>query len=143
MTRNITRKSNERYNVWMEQFPKEKDGVIYVRQSSKAQVEQNIHSFEMQTEKFIEYFRNMGCTGNITIIPDDEGVSGTVDIHKRVGMSKIMKLIEEEAVGWTAAVHVNRFTSTASRKYPRSLGTRRPFVGEVEKDPGKDGCNRQ
>jgi DNA invertase Pin-like site-specific DNA recombinase len=108
--RSIVRKPNQHQNVWMEQFPKDKDGVIYVRQSSMAQVEQNIHSFEAQTEKFIDYFRNMGCTGQITIIPDDEGVSGTVDIHKRVGMSKLMKLIEQEQVGWIAAVHVNRFT---------------------------------
>jgi hypothetical protein len=87
--RSIVRKPNQHQNIWMEQFPKDKDGVIYVRQSSMAQVEQNIHSFEAQTEKFVEYFRNMGCTGQITIIPDDEGVSATVDIHKRVGMSKL------------------------------------------------------
>ncbi len=94
-------------------YPKEKDGLIYVRQSSLTQQQNNIHSFEMQTEKFLEYFRNMGFTGHIEIIADDEAMSGTLDIHKRPGMSRTVKLIEEEGgkrIGWIGAVHVNRLT---------------------------------
>src|SRR5436309_14478091 len=94
-------------------FPKDTDGVLYVRQSSLTQVEKFIHSYEMQTEKFVEHFRTIGCTGNIDIIADDEGMSGTLDIHERPGMSRLMKLIEEHKaglnnLGWIAAVHVNR-----------------------------------
>jgi DNA invertase Pin-like site-specific DNA recombinase len=92
------------------EFPKERDGLIYVRQSSLTQVQNNIHSFEMQTEKFLEHFRNLGCTGHIDIIADDEAMSGTLDIHQRPGMTKMVKLIEQGAVGWIGAVHVNRFT---------------------------------
>lgn len=91
-------------------FPKEADGLIYVRQSSIVQLHKNIYSFEMQTDKFLEYFRNMGCTGNITIIDDDEAMSGTLDIYARPGMTKVVKMIEENKVGWIGTVHVNRLT---------------------------------
>src|SRR4051812_17162708 len=110
--RSITKKETPTQNpltYTMMEFPKDKDGLIYVRQSSIAQVLKNIHSFEMQTDKFVEHFRNMGCTGNIEIIADDEAMSGTLDIHARPGMTRMMKLIEQQAIGWIGAVHVNRF----------------------------------
>lgn len=91
-------------------FPKDKDSVIYVGQSSVAQVLKNIHSYEMQTDKFLEHFRNMGCTGHIEIIADDEALSGTLDIHKRKGMSRMVRIIEAGKVGWVGAIHVNRLT---------------------------------
>jgi len=111
-TKSIKRRENNT-NPWimsLSDFPKEKDGLIYVRQSSLVQVRNNIHSFEMQTDKFLEHFRKVGCTGNIEIIADDEAMSGTLDIHERPGMTRMVKLIEEEQVGWIGAVHVNRFT---------------------------------
>jgi hypothetical protein len=97
------------------EFPKEMNGIIYVRQSSLAQMKNNIHSFEMQTEKFLAYFREMGCTGRIDIIPDDEEgkTSGTLDIHQRPGLTRVVDRVEhaeEYNLGWIAAVHVNRFT---------------------------------
>ncbi len=91
-------------------FPLEADGIIYVRQSSLVQQQNNIHSFEMQTEQFVQYFRSKGCTGTITIIADDEAMSGTLDIHERPGMMRMITLIEEKQVGWIGAVHVNRLT---------------------------------
>src|SRR5215469_3261142 len=96
-------------------FPVDMDGIIYVRQSTEYQRENNIHSLEMQTSKFIEHFRNRGCTGNIEIIPDEEEgkTSGILPIHKRPGLSRVLRRIEEEGgkrVGWAAAVAVNRFT---------------------------------
>jgi hypothetical protein len=100
----------------MAEFPKDGPGVIYVRQSNIKQKQNNIHSFEMQTEKFLEYFRDRGCTGKILIVPDDEGMSGTIDIHKMPGLTRVMALIEGqelvdgERIRWAAAVHVNRFT---------------------------------
>ena len=113
--RTISKKANP--TPWLQtflEFPKDKDGIIYVRQSRLTQVQNNIHSFEMQTDKFVEHFRNMGCTGKITIIPDDEGMSGSLDMHERPGMSKTMLAIAEHKkglnnLGWVAAVHVNRF----------------------------------
>lgn len=97
-------------------FPQDENGVIYVRQSSIAQIQNNIHSFEMQTDKFVEHFRNKGCTGYIEIIADDEGMSGTKDIHEMPGLSRVMRLIEGKEllhgkqIGWVGAVHVNRLT---------------------------------
>src|SRR5438045_9050093 len=81
-----------------EDLPKDKDGIIYVRQSSEYQRENNIHSFEMQTEKFIQQFRNMGYTGHIETIADDEEgkTSGTLDINKRPGLSRVTRFIEVE-----------------------------------------------
>src|SRR6266567_4702884 len=107
--RSIKKRENTSWSVSMFDFPKDKDGVIYVRQSSVAQVLKNIHSFEMQTDKFLEHFRNMGCTGNIEIVADDEAMSGTLAIHQLPGLSRAMDMIEKETVGWIAAVHVNRF----------------------------------
>ena len=109
--RSTNRKDSPHLNPWAYthfEFPKEEDGILYVRQSSIAQVETNIHSYEMQTEKFIEHFRSMGCTGSIVTIEDDEGMSGTLDMHERPGMSRLMKMIQQETIGWIGVVHVNR-----------------------------------
>ncbi len=106
----IKKDSSNPWSANSSDFPKDADGCIYVRQSGIAQVLKNIHSFEMQTDKFLEYFRNMGCTGRIIIITDDEALSGTLDIHARPGMTKLVKLIEEGKIGWVGAVHVNRLT---------------------------------
>lgn len=101
----------------MQEFPKDKPGVIYVRQSNIAQVRKNLHSYEMQTEEFEKHFREkMGVTGYIEIIADDEGKSGTLDIHDREGLLRVTHLIEgkellnDERIGWVGAVHVNRLT---------------------------------
>lgn len=97
-------------------LPTDKPGVIYVRQSRDVQVRENIHSYEMQTELFEKHFREQGFTQEIIIIADDEGMSGTLDIHKRPGLTRVMRLIEGEEllhgkrVGWIAAVAVNRFS---------------------------------
>src|SRR5437763_1305178 len=115
--RSINREVNSTTPPWtpgMFDLPKDKDGIIYVRQSSELQQKNNIHSFEMQTEKFLEHFRNMGCTGIITIIADDEAMSGTLDMHERPGAARMMLLIKEHQqgknnLGWVAAVHINRF----------------------------------
>lgn len=97
-------------------LPKDKPGVIYVRQSRDVQVRENIHSFELQTDLFEKHFRGQGFTETILIITDDEGMSGTLDIYKRPGLTRVMRLIEGEElidgehIGWTAAVAVNRFS---------------------------------
>lgn len=110
-----TIKKKETYDTGRD-FPKDKAGVIYVRQSTVMQIQRNLHSFEMQTNDFLEHFRNRGVTGNIGIIADDEGKSGTLDIHKRAGLSRTVRLIEGaelldgERIGWVAAVHVSRLT---------------------------------
>lgn len=99
------------------EFPKDEPGVIYVRQSKLVQKENNIHSFEMQTEKFEEYFREqLKCSNHIEIIADDEGLSGTLSIHERKGLTRVMRLINGEElingqrIGWIGAVHVNRLS---------------------------------
>ncbi len=108
-------KKQETYDTRRD-FPKDKPGVIYVRQSTVVQIQRNLHSFEMQTNEFLEHFRNRGVTGKIEIITDDEGKSGTLDIHKRSGLSRTVRLIEGEEllegerIGWVAAVNVSRLT---------------------------------
>jgi len=97
-------------------LPKDKPGVIYVRQSRDVQVRENIHSYEMQTELFEKHFRGQGFTEEIIIITDDEGMSGTLDIHKRPGLTRVMRLVEGveliqgKRAGWIATVAVNRFS---------------------------------
>lgn len=104
------KQTTDHFLATLTEFPKAQSGLIYVRQSSLAQMRHNIHSFEMQTDKFLEHFRAIGCTGNIDIVADDEALSGTLDIHKRPGLTRVMEMIEKEAVGWVGAVHVNRLT---------------------------------
>ncbi len=106
----IKQKKNQNLLALNFEFPLDKDGAVYVRQSSLIQVKTNIHSFEMQTDKFVEHFRNIGCTGHIEVIADDEALSGTLAIHARPGMTRMIKLIESGKVGWIGAVAVNRFT---------------------------------
>lgn len=107
--------NNPAYQQGME-FPKDTPGAIYVRQSSLAQVQKNLHSFEMQTEQFEEHFRRIGVTKRIVIIADDEGKSGTLEIHNREGLSRLVRLVtgaelvDGERIGWVGAVHVNRLT---------------------------------
>jgi hypothetical protein len=81
------------------------------------QMKNNIHSFEMQTDKFVEHFRNViGCTARIITIADDEALSGTIPLQDRPGMVRTLRLINGQElidgrrVKWIAAVHVNRFT---------------------------------
>ncbi len=101
----------------LSEFPRDKPGVIYVRQSKIQQKENNIHSFEMQTDKFEQWFREgLDCTNHIEIISDDEGLSGTLSIHERKGLTRVMRLINGEEllngeyIGWIGAVHVNRLS---------------------------------
>src|SRR5690348_10112275 len=106
----IKQKTDQHLLALNREFPLDEDGVVYVRQSSLSQVRNNIHSFEMQTEQFVQHFRDMGCTGKIEVIADDEAKSGTLAIHARPGMMRMIKLIESGQIGWIAAVAVNRFT---------------------------------
>ncbi|GHO95214.1 hypothetical protein KSF_052620 [Reticulibacter mediterranei] len=109
---------NPNHNLRQEytEFPKDENGILYVRQSTLAQFQNNIHSFEMQTDKFVEHFRNRGCTGHIEVVTDDEGLSGTMDIHDMPGMSYVMKAIEGKAlvdgkkISWIGAIDVKRLT---------------------------------
>lgn len=111
---NKTSSSSTRFDPF--DLPKDAPGVIYVRQSGDVQVRENIHSYEMQTQLFEKHFREQGFTGVIIIIADDEGMSGTLDIHKRPGLTRVMGLIQGEElidgkrIGWIAAVAVNRFS---------------------------------
>src|SRR5260370_28093290 len=114
--RSIHQKRENHRPAYTMEFPKDENGFIYIRQSSLAQVQNNIHSFEMQTEKFLEHFRNRGFTGHIEVIADDEGMSGTTDIHDMPGLTRAMRLIEGKEllqgkkIGWGAAVDVKRLT---------------------------------
>ena len=108
-------KKKETYDTGRD-FPTDMPGVIYVRQSTLVQIQRNLHSFEMQTNEFVEHFRRRGVTGKIEIIADDEGKSGTLDIHKRSGLTRTVRfiegkeLLEGERIGWIAAVNVSRLT---------------------------------
>lgn len=117
--RSITKveKPNESRSIQFQEFPKDKPGVIYVRQSTIAQVRKNLHSYEMQTDEFVKFFREQkGVTGHIEIVADDEGKSGSLDIHDREGLSRVMRLIQGEEllvgaqIGWVGAINVTRLT---------------------------------
>ena len=111
-----------------EEFPREKPGIIYVRQSTEYQRDHNIHSYEMQTELFVRFFREqLQCTGRIDIIVDEEKgrTSGTQDIHERPGLKEIDRRLTSndprDDVGWLGAIAVNRFTRDPWLITPRVL----------------------
>lgn len=117
--RSIQKSNNDSQNTTyqFQEFPKDEPGAIYVRQSTIAQVQKNLHSYEMQTSEFVAHFREkLGVTGHIEIIADDEGKSGTLDIHDREGLLRVTRLIEGKELlngkrlRWIGAVHVNRLT---------------------------------
>lgn len=114
--RKITPKTIQTYAqaTWSE-FPKDKNGIIYVRQSSLAQVRRNLHSYEMQTDAFEAHFRQNGCTGQIWIKAENikKKMSGTLDISDRPALDETVQMVREAKkynLGWVAAVHVNRLT---------------------------------
>jgi len=43
-------------------------------------------------------------------VADDESYSGTLAIHERPGLSRIMKMIKEKKISWIGAIAVNRLT---------------------------------
>src|SRR6266567_1209778 len=85
----------------MQDLPKTLPGAIYVRQSKMAQKEKNVHSYEMQTDKFEQHFRDLGFTGTIEIVEDDEGTSGTLDIHKILSTTELDGTRKEGRRGYT------------------------------------------
>src|SRR5258708_6417474 len=77
------------------QLPTTLNLIIYPRQSTQAQVLHHATSTEMQTDDLIEIGIRYGWTREKCIVIDDDlGVSGTLGIDERIGLTKVMEQID-------------------------------------------------
>src|SRR5690242_299241 len=78
------------------QMPTSLNLLVYPRQSTQAQVLHHTTSTEMQTADLVEIGVRYGWLPEKCIIIDDDlGVSGTLDIDERVGLTKVMEQIDQ------------------------------------------------
>jgi DNA invertase Pin-like site-specific DNA recombinase len=77
------------------QLPTTLNLIVYPRQSTQAQVLHHATSTEMQTNDLIEIGIRYGWTREKCIVIDDDlGVSGTLGIDERIGLTKVMEQID-------------------------------------------------
>jgi hypothetical protein len=78
------------------QLPTNLNLLVYPRQSTQAQLLHHATSTEMQTADLVEIGVRYGWSPEKCIIIDDDlGVSGTLDIDERVGLTKVMEQIDQ------------------------------------------------
>lgn len=103
------RRPEEKQDPYASQpLPVDRPVAVYYRQSTEGQVG-NI-STTLQTVDMVEHLVRLGWVSEQVLMIDmDAGVSGTKKIQDRPGMSRVMRLIETQAVGAVAAQDVDRF----------------------------------
>lgn len=78
------------------QLPTHLNLIVYPRQSTQAQVLNHAMSTEMQTDDLIEIGIRYGWgRERCLVIDDDLGVSGTLGIDERIGLTKVMEQIDQ------------------------------------------------
>jgi DNA invertase Pin-like site-specific DNA recombinase len=78
------------------QLPIQLDLLVYARQSTQTQVLNHAMSTEMQTEDLIDIGLRYGWKPDqCMLIDDDLGVSGTLGIDERIGLTKVMEQIDQ------------------------------------------------
>jgi DNA invertase Pin-like site-specific DNA recombinase len=78
------------------QLPTTLNLIVYPRQSTQAQLLHHATSTEMQTADLIEIGVRYGwLPEKCVIIDDDLGVSGTLSIDERIGLTKVMEQIDQ------------------------------------------------
>jgi DNA invertase Pin-like site-specific DNA recombinase len=91
-------KSREREveeNIWSTQMPIDVNWGIYARQSTSAQVKNNVQSTEMQTGDLIQYLLDRRVEDDrIALFDADLGVSGTRRIDERTGLQELVERIK-------------------------------------------------
>lgn len=79
------------------QLPTHLNLIVYARQSTQAQVLNHATSTEMQTADLIEIGIRYGWSREqCLLIDDDLGVSGTLGIDERLGLTKVMERIDQQ-----------------------------------------------
>jgi len=91
-----------------EALPTDRPAAIYYRQSSDAQIG-NINTTLQTVDMFEHLLRQGWAKDSIAMIDMDAGVSGTTKISERIGMSRLMELIESGEISLVAAQDVDRF----------------------------------
>lgn len=89
-------------------LPTDRPAAIYYRQSSDAQIG-NINTTLQTVDMFEHLVRQGWAKDSIVMIDMDAGVSGTTKISERIGMSRLMALIESGEISLVAAQDVDRF----------------------------------
>jgi DNA invertase Pin-like site-specific DNA recombinase len=96
------------------QLPTHLNLIVYPRQSTQAQVLNHAMSTEMQTDDLIEIGVRYGWgRERCLVIDDDLGVSGTLGIDERIGLTKVMEQIDQHQ---SRAVLICQRRSLVSRR---------------------------
>lgn len=96
-------------DIWYSAIPTDLTWGIYARQSTPAQVINNIESTEMQTEDLIQFLVNKGVKeGNWKLFDADLGLSGTLTIDERTGLQDLVEHIKEDKVKAVLVYQISR-----------------------------------
>lgn len=111
---------NSMFRFGVTQLPTQKKIAIYYRQSQDAQVGNN--STAIQKIDLPKHVKHLGWSdGKIVLIDEDEGVSGTLRIDERVGMSRLYHMIISKEIGAVASVNEDRFFRDESQIEPNKF----------------------
>jgi DNA invertase Pin-like site-specific DNA recombinase len=114
------RSESTMFRFGMTELPTHKDIAIYYRQSQDAQVGNN--STAIQRIDLPEHVKHLGWDEDkIILIDEDEGVSGTLRIDERVGMSRLYHLIINGEIGAVASINEDRFFRDESQIEPNKF----------------------
>jgi DNA invertase Pin-like site-specific DNA recombinase len=94
---------------WYTPLPIESRWGIYARQSTPAQVTQNIQSTEMQTEDLQAWLIAKGVAEeHISLFDADLGLSGTLRIDQRTGLQELLERIEADQIKAVLVYQISR-----------------------------------
>ncbi len=100
---------NSQEDMWNTQLPITSTWGIYARQSTQAQLINNIQSTEMQTDDLIKWLIDKGANReHIALFDADLGQSGTLRIDQRTGLQELVERIQEDKVKAVLVYQVSR-----------------------------------
>src|SRR6266567_4875642 len=99
----------EKQDLWYTKFPIDVIWGIYARQSTIAQVKNNIESYEMQTDDLLLWLVQKGVEeGHIFLFDADLGRSGKLRIDERTGMQELVERIKSGEIKAVLVYRVSR-----------------------------------
>ena len=96
-------------SLWNVKLPLDVFWGIYARQSTQAQLVNNIQSTEMQTDDLIQWLIVRGVTDKrIALFDADLGVSGTKRIDERTGLQELVEKIKQGKIRAVLVYQISR-----------------------------------
>jgi DNA invertase Pin-like site-specific DNA recombinase len=96
-------------NIWNIRLPLDIFWGVYARQSTPAQLINNVESTEMQTDDLIQWLVVRGVTDErIALFDADLGVSGTKRIDERTGLQELVEKIKQGIIKAVLVYQISR-----------------------------------